>query len=99
MSVFWVVSLVPAGAGRPDCVLTRPLMLIGMNPNSVRTQPLAPGAANALSTNTESFSVTVPFGSSTWLWNGVPVIGLFGSGGLVVRVVNASLIGLDADPT
>ncbi len=49
-SKFCTVVLVPAGAGRPDWELTSPLMLIGMNPKRVRTQPLAPGSANELST-------------------------------------------------
>lgn len=56
MSKFSTASLVPAAAGRPAWPLTTPLRLIGMNPSSVSTQPLAPGAANELSTKIPSSS-------------------------------------------
>src|SRR5436853_5286470 len=99
MSMIWRVSLVPAGEGRPDWLLTRPLMLIGMKPNNVRTQPLAPGAAKALSTYSPSVRRRIPVASSKLNLGMTPVIGLFGGGGLVVLNVKFNVIGFELEPT
>src|SRR3954447_25708481 len=94
------VSLVPAGAGSPDCALMSPLMLIGMKPNSVRTQPLAPGAENELSTNVALLAKSTPGRVSSPANVGpTPVIGVFGGGGLVVPTIMLSTIGFELEPT
>jgi hypothetical protein len=74
-------------------------MLIGINPNSVSTQPLAPGAENELSTYMPLLRLTIPVDSLTAIVGVFPVIGLLGSSGPVVPVSTLSLIGLLLDPT
>src|SRR5215475_10524899 len=97
--MFCTVLLVPAAAGRPDAELTSPLMLIGMNPNRVSTQPFAPGALNELSTNVPFLASRISRTGSKPTSTGLPLIGLFGGGGLVVPVIMLRLIGLDGEPT
>src|ERR1700709_1813246 len=74
-------------------------MLIGMKPNSVRTQPLAPGAANELSTEVPFLAFWISFSGSNSRNGSFPVIGLFGGGGAVVPVVRLRTIGAAVEPT
>jgi hypothetical protein len=91
--------LVPAGGGRTRLHVDQALMLIRMNPKSVRTRPLAPGvAANELSTYVPFF-IEIPFSSSKEMVGVTPDVGLLGGGVLVVQKIGWRLIGFEKDPT
>src|ERR1700742_2663172 len=86
---------VPAAAGSPTRVLTRPLI----RPKPIRSQPVAAGAENELPTRLLPVDPNTPGGEGSNVnWLTRPLIGLFGGGGLVVPVVRTRLIGLPAEP-
>lgn len=87
--------MVPAGDGTPTISFTN-----GSTAHEKRIppQPLAPGAANELSTRRPPLNVTtVPDGFSVSV-PGKPLIDLFGGGGEVVAVVKLRLIGWLLEP-
>ena len=88
--------LVPAGEGTPTIELTNGST---SHENRIPPQPLAPGAANELSTSLFSLNaMIVNAPDSAANVPGLPLIGLFGAGGEVVPVVRFSVIGLEFEP-
>src|SRR3954468_7432609 len=88
--------LVPAGAGSPTRALTSALM----RPKPMKSQPVAAGAANELSTYLASLATMMLglLGSSPGVASR-PLIGVLGGGGLVVPFVRLSTTGLAFEPT